>query len=174
METKAFSDRSGRVMIWIAWLGFAGLLTWMFDAFLANRYNPNQRVESVISENQAVEVILQRNRAGHYIADGKINNQAATFLLDTGATNVIVPGELARRLALPRGRAHYAQTANGTITNYSTVLDSVSLGNLTLNRVRASINPKMRGHEVLLGMSFLKQLELVQRGEQLTIRKLSR
>ena len=50
-----------------------------------------------------------------------------------------------------------------------TVLDSVQLGNIALDRVRASINPGMQGNEVLLGMSFLRELELMQRGTTLTL-----
>ena len=51
------------------------------------------------------------------------------------------------------------------------VLDEVSLGGITLNRVRASINPNMPQGEVLLGMSFLKHVEFSQRGDTLTIRQ---
>ena len=37
--------------------------------------------------------------------------------------------------------------------------------------MRASINPHMQGEEVLLGMSFLRHLELVQRDRELTVRQ---
>jgi aspartyl protease family protein len=50
------------------------------------------------------------------------------------------------------------------------MLDEVTLGAITLNDVRASILPSMNGTDkVLLGMSFLKQLEFTQRGGQLTL-----
>jgi len=157
-------------MIWLAWIGFAGLLTWMFDGFLENRHNPNQHVQSTVNDDRGTEISLQRNRQGHYVVNGRINDQPVVFLLDTGATNVIVSGELANRIGLRRGVAHHANTANGIIVNYATSLDRVSIGPLSLKNIRASINPRMRGNEVLLGMSFLKRLELRQRGDQLILR----
>ena len=54
---------------------------------------------------------------------------------------------------------------------YDTVADEVRLGNIVLRQVRASINPHMLGDTVLLGMSFMKNLELVQKGDTLTIRQ---
>jgi len=53
---------------------------------------------------------------------------------------------------------------------YATRLDTVALGEIELTNVAASINPAMLGSEVLLGMSFLRHLELVQRDGQLKIR----
>lgn len=61
-------------------------------------------------------------------------------------------------------------TANGVVTVYRTRLDSVTLGGIRMEHVEAAINPGMQDDMVLLGMSFMQHLELVQRGEQLTLR----
>ena len=114
---------------------------------------------------------LFQNRVGHYLAKGKINGSPVRFVLDTGATAVTVPGRVAEHLGLQAGRAQLARTANGTITTYRTRLDEVSLGTIRLRDVRADINPHMEGNEVLLGMSFLRSLELVQRDGSLTLRQ---
>lgn len=116
------------------------------------------------------EVILQRNRMGHYVANGEINNQPVRFLLDTGATSISLPAEVAQRLGLKGTRKHQVETANGTITVSATRLHQVSLGGITLHNVRAHINPHMDGEDVLLGMTFLKHLEMIQRGNTLTLR----
>ena len=47
----------------------------------------------------------------------------------------------------------------------------VAIGPIELSTVKASINPNMLGNEILLGMSFLKHLELLQRGDKLTLRQ---
>jgi aspartyl protease family protein len=94
-----------------------------------------------------------------------------TFLLDTGATDVAVPQRLAARLGLEKGHASRSRTANGVVTTWRTVLDEVGIGPVRLQDIRASILPSMAGSEVLLGMSFLKRLELVQKGESLTLRQ---
>ncbi|MGI9334732.1 MAG: retropepsin-like aspartic protease family protein, partial [Gammaproteobacteria bacterium] len=89
-------------------------------------------------------------------------------------TDVSVPAGLARRIGLERGMPLQTHTANGTITTYRTRLASVVLGDIELGNVRASINPHMQGDEVLLGMSFLRNLELVQRDRTLTLRQFPR
>ncbi len=163
------STGSGKAIL--AWMVFLGLLTWGFSGLLDHQRNPNREVVSSLDSQGRGEVRLQRNRSGHYLANGAINGQPVTFLVDTGATTVTIPADLARRLALRRGPAFQAQTANGTVTVYQTTLDTVTLGAIALHDVRASINPGMGGDEVLLGMSFLRGLELVQRDGELLIRQ---
>ncbi|HAD48098.1 MAG TPA: TIGR02281 family clan AA aspartic protease, partial [Idiomarina sp.] len=77
---------------------------------------------------------------------------------------------LAERLNLKRGRQGMSQTANGRVITYRTQLNSLELGGITLNDVEASITPGMDGDVILLGMSALKQFELTQKGDTLTIR----
>lgn len=165
--------RLGTGMIAAAWLLVLGLLTAWFSGWLERQRNPNTEVAGVVLADDARQVVLRQNRRGHYVANGRINGsqQPITFILDTGATTVSIPTGVARALNLPRGRAALAYTANGTVTTYATRLDSVELGNIVLHNVRAHINPGMEGDEVLLGMSFLRQLDFSQRGEILTLRQ---
>lgn len=167
---RAPGQGMGKGMMYAAWLVALGLLTWSFQGWLEEQDNPNRRVESNVS-NAAIEVVLQRNRHGHYQATGQINGEQVEFLLDTGATTVAVPVRMAERLSLSQGPAITITTANGTATAYLTRLDEVRLGDITLRDVAATITPSMEGDGVLLGMSFLKQLEFAQRGDTLTLRQ---
>ena len=124
-----------------------------------------------VAANGVKEVVLQRNRDGHYLATGQINGQNVEFLLDTGASDVSVPQPLAMRLGLKRGQAAIYSTANGNITSYLTRIDSLNLGGIELRDIRASINPSTNADTILLGMSFLKHLEFTQRGDTLIIRQ---
>ena len=157
-------------MIAVAWILLLGLLTLLFSNYLDQQEYPNQSVETGLS-SQNNTVVLKMNRAGHYLAPGKINNVAVKFLLDTGATDVAIPEKLANRIGLKKGSRTMSQTANGIVRSYSTVLDSISIGNIELNNIRASIFPGMPSGEVLLGMSFLKHLEMIQKGNTLTLKK---
>ena len=157
----------GRLFTHLTWVIILGLFYLLFQDQLLQKNDPNHNLITVKS-NQPV--VLQRNRQGHYVAPGKINGQPVRFLLDTGATDISIPGALAGKLTLTPGRASYASTANGTIKVYDTQLDSVALGGLSLPNVPAHINPHMQGDIVLLGMSFLKHLELTQRGDTLTLK----
>lgn len=163
--------RLGAGMWTAAWIVGLMLLALLFSDQLERRDNPNRVVEGSVLEGGIREVALKRNRAGHYVATGSINGQPLRLLLDTGATMVSVPGRLAERLRLRRGPPMRVTTAAGEVTTYATRLDEVRLGEITLHNVRASINPFMEGMDVLLGMSFLKQIEFTQRGNTLTLRQ---
>ena len=167
---KPLHQRLGNHMIVAAWIGVIGLLTWLFSGYLERQYNPNQALISNTAGSRGM-VVLDRNRYGHYVAPGRINGVPVTFLLDTGATMVSVPARLADELELVKGPASQVMTANGVVRVYTTVLDEVQLGDITLADVRATINPQMQDDEVLLGMSFLKQLDFSQEGDQITIQQ---
>lgn len=153
------------------WIVVLGLMTLFFQNWQEKQHNPNQRANLISADDGSHELVLQRNRYGHYVASGRINQQPVVFLLDTGASDISVPEGLARQIGLTRGPAMQYQTANGMITVYATTLAEVDLGGIVLQQVRASINPNMQGNEVLLGMSFLKHLEFTQRGDTLTLRQ---
>lgn len=163
------TNKISRTFTWLAWLSFFGLLVFLFNEYLEDQYNPNREVETSTNFSGKSQVILQQNRAGHYLANGTINQQAVTFLLDTGATQVSVPAHLAERLYLDRGRAGIANTANGQVTVYQTEIAELTIGNIQLYNVSASINPGMKSDEILLGMSVLKQVQFRQTGKQLIL-----
>jgi clan AA aspartic protease, TIGR02281 family len=117
------------------------------------------------------QVVLERHRLGHYASPGTINDRPVEFLVDTGAATVVVSGELASEIGLIYGAARTVETANGHTTGYETILGRVALGELLRDEVQAIILPTMKtGRRVLLGMSFLKAFDLVQRDDVLIIR----
>ncbi len=167
--TAKVTRRYGRRMMYLAWIAIFGLLYLFFDDKIAAIYNPNESPESLAAEDGLVHVTLLRNRYGHYVTNGRINSHTVQFLLDTGATDINIPETIALRLQLQRGQAFRAMTANGTVTNYKTRLDSVEVGDIRLEGVEASINPHMGGDGILLGMSFLRELDFRQDGKRLTL-----
>jgi aspartyl protease family protein len=156
--------------MWIAtWLIGLLLLSQFFAAQEGNWLNPNKAPQYQTKQTGAQEVTLKRNRQGHYIFTGAINGNEAEFLLDTGATDVVISEDLATNYGLKRGRRGMANTANGSITIYATRIEKLTIGNITLTNVSASINPSM-DNLILLGMSALRQVELTQRGNTLTLK----
>lgn len=170
-EHDRSTQRLGKGMMAAAWIIALALLTWAFSLWETFQFNPNQQPTSSSTQSYN-EIVLQRNRFNHYVLNGQINGATVTFLLDTGASDVVVPAPLAQSLGLRRGREGLASTANGIITIYDTSIDSLQMGSIVLNDVNASINPAMQSHEsILLGMSALKDVEFTQRGDELTIRQ---
>lgn len=164
-------SRIGRIMLFAAWVVALVILVLFFQRLIGDRENPNQDVEAALDAQGRNAVVLQRNRVGHYVANGRINGEPVVFLLDTGATDIALPLAVARRLDLPLRAGGMSKTANGNVRTWTTRLDSVDLGGLTARGVRASVLPNMPGNEVLLGMSYLKRFELTQRGNTLTLRR---
>lgn len=161
----------GRIMLSMAFILALAMLTWFFRDVLDKQHNPNQQIKNSLNNDGIPEVVLQQNRQGHYYATGLINNQPVNFLLDTGATDVAVPAELAKKLNLKPGPEIHASTANGNIIARMTKIDRIDLGAISLKNVRATILPSMgEDNEILLGMSFLKNLEMIQRGNKLILR----
>jgi len=169
-KQRDFISRAGTGMTVVAWLVFLVLLFFVFEDQLLQRNNPNQNIVTTVSGDQK-EVILQRNAYGHYVSNGTINNHDVVFLLDTGASDVAIPESVADKIGLNKGYAIIVKTANGNVKAYRTRLDSVAIGDIKLYDLNATILTNMTGKEILLGMNFLKHLEITQKGRSLTIRQ---
>ncbi len=170
LEKHRSPQKLGRGMLIAAWIVCLAMLTLIFGRWESYRQNPNSDPDSRVI-NGVREVILKENQHSHYLADGMINGQPVTFLLDTGATDVVVPEKLARKLELVPGAAQLASTANGIVEVRATRIARLSLGNIQLHDVRASINPGMEGDEILLGMSALKRVDFSQKDGEMILRQ---
>ncbi|TNC82002.1 MAG: TIGR02281 family clan AA aspartic protease [Oleiphilus sp.] len=160
--TQANSTAIGKKMAFIAWIIGIILLTQVFGAWEKHQDNPNQAPDSTIM-GDTVRVTLHQNRAGHYRSSGTINGKHAEFMIDTGATDIVIPASLAGLYGLKSTGQGLGLTANGYVALDKTLIDELSIGKITLYNVRASLNPGMtREQPVLLGMSALSELEMSQ------------
>jgi len=170
-ENSNFTEKVGKWMVVLSWIAALGLMTLLFSNILDNKRNPNQQISTHVISGGQKQVVLESSRYGHYVASGKINGKPVEFLVDTGASFVSVPEQVANRVGLEKGRPLTANTANGNVTVYSTSLDRISIGDITLYDVKADINPHMDGEEILLGMSFLRNLSVTHEDGKLSIRQ---
>jgi aspartyl protease family protein len=153
----------------VFWVLFMAALAYFFQDWEGEKRNPNQTV-SVTSEG---ELVLKRNRQGHYVSQGLINNSGVVFMLDTGATNVVIPYQVAERLNLRLGREGTAYTANGPVKVFQTQIDQLTLGNIVLSNVPASINMGDQTDQILLGMSVLGKLDFRQNNGYLYLKPMT-
>jgi aspartyl protease family protein len=171
MSTEEHSSRKAGIgMLTIAWAMIFGLLGLFFNEVLEQHNNPNSLPLSR-AEPHYTEVELLPNRQHHYVVNGQINQQDVVFLLDTGATDVVIPATVAHQLGLSQGSKHYATTANGTIAVYYTLIEHLAIGDIELHNLTASINPAMDGRVILLGMSALSRIEFSQQADRLVLRQ---
>jgi aspartyl protease family protein len=122
----------------------------------------NRGVGTRFSAPPVAEVRIASQLNGHYFTPGRINNQNVDFLVDTGATSISISSKLADKLGLEynKDKAVGVQTAQGTTKAYPAVLNSASVGNVTLNNVEALVLEGEYPTAILLGNSFLSRVDL--------------
>ncbi|MHC8409234.1 retropepsin-like aspartic protease family protein [Pseudomonas sp. Hz4] len=170
MSQQPPGKRAGRVLMVLAWCAALFLATRFFGQWEQRQQNPNAVVSSQQGEG-FIEVKLASNSQGHFVASGQINGQPVDFMLDTGATDVAIPGGMAGRLKLEKGFGVTLSTASGRTEGYRTRIDRLQLGDIVLRDVRALVVPGLDGNQVLLGMSALNKLEFTQRGGTMLLRQ---
>ena len=80
---------------------------------LTARFGP--QVVTRVGADGAPELVVRRDRNGHYMAPGTVNGVEVQFLLDTGATDVALPHVLTQRLGLERGVPVEIKTASDVV-----------------------------------------------------------
>src|SRR3546814_19050784 len=144
MSPQPPGKRAGRVLMILSWCAALFLATRFFAQWEQRAQNPNTEVYSQKGEG-FIEVKLVSNKQGHFVASGQINGQPVDFMLDTGATDVAIPQELAARLKLEKGFGVTLSTANGLSEGYRTRIDRLQLGDIVLREVRALVEPGLGG-----------------------------
>ena len=102
-------------------------------------------------------IALRRADDGHFYARVRVNGADIRFMVDTGATNLVLSQQDARRIGLAMDNLNYVlpvSTANGTVYGAGVVLERVKLGGFVDTDVRAMVNGG-RMSVSLLGMSYL-------------------
>lgn len=116
--------------------------------------------------------VLVADARGHFLTTGTINGVSTRMMVDTGATMVSMSSAEARRIGLSylNGERGAVSTANGVVPAYRVTLNTVKVGNITLNQVEGFVQESSMPI-VLLGMSFLKRLEMKRDGSEMTLVK---
>lgn len=119
-------------------------------------------IQSYSSSSQ--QITVPRSRDGHYYLTLEINQVPIRFVVDTGATDMVLTQEAAKAAGIPLDNLPYmgrAMTANGEVRTANVVLKSVSLEGITDRNIRASVNGGDL-HESLLGMRYLQRFEKLE------------
>jgi aspartyl protease family protein len=108
------------------------------------------------------EIRIASSEGGHYRAKGLINGTPVDFFVDTGATFVSMNYHEAERLGIDYrgGIPSSTTTANGRADTFIVTLNNVSVGNIVLNQVLASVHLTDFPQEILLGNSYLGRVDI--------------
>lgn len=114
---------------------------------------------------------IGQDGSGHYLANGSINGASTRFLVDTGATLVVLSARDADRLAIQYKQAPraVATTANGTVPYRVVKLDRIKVGDVELTNVEAGVMEGGYDGPPLLGMSFLSRTEVSRDGVSMVL-----
>ena len=131
-----------------------------------------QHAVGTVSADGSGKVILTADSRGHFMTMGMINGTSVKFMVDTGATMVSLGASEARRLGIDtsKGQRGMSSTANGMAPVTKVKLDTVRVGDETLNNVDALIGQTDMPY-ALLGMSFLNRMEMQRDGGTMTLKK---
>lgn len=117
-------------------------------------------------------VVLAAGSGGHYFGIAQINGVSANFVVDTGASNVVMSTAQADQLGLDyrAGQRETVATANGVTLAYGIGLDSVRVGSVEVYNVHATVVPTS-ATVILLGNSFLAHFQMTQENGELVLEK---
>ncbi len=127
--------------------------------------------QQMVSDAGMIEV--PRAADGHYYLTLDINGTPVQFLADTGATNMVLSAQDARRVGIDLDDLVYlgtAQTANGTVRTARVELPSVMLGPYADRDFSAWVNQGEMS-DSLLGMEYLSLYRVEIAGNRMILRR---
>jgi aspartyl protease family protein len=106
-------------------------------------------------------LILESDRQGHFQVEAKVEGRFVDFIVDTGASLVVLRESSAAMIGIrpqPRDYTAVAVTANGKIKAARATIDRIEVGGITVYDVPAMVLPDEALAKNLLGVSFLSRL----------------
>ncbi len=146
------------------------IILWVFlFAGVILLYSVKDQLRMQIMPKQAVQVsgnriAISRSADRHFYTTLMINKTPVQFVIDTGATDMVLSKRDAQRVGINLADLAYlgtAQTANGSVRTARIKLDEVVLGPFVDRNISAWVNDSQMG-ESLLGMSYLSRFSNLQ------------
>jgi aspartyl protease family protein len=121
------------------------------------------------------QATLRSDAHGQFFVTARVNDAPFPAIIDTGATSVAMNSEDAARLGIDylRGRRVVAQTANGAQNAYLVTFSSVQVGDIVLTNVPGSVLDVRKDELplVLIGMSFLRNVDMKRSGDTMLLHR---
>lgn len=158
-----FTEIVRNFLIWIG-IGAAVAVGYVMRddlSTIGNRLMGELQPGAAIVDPETGNVEVRRGYGGSFVIKTEVNGAGIRMIFDTGATAVVLTGADARAAGIDTAALDYrvpVQTANGTGYAAPVILDQISIGNITRNRVRAFILQDGVMEISLLGMTFLETL----------------
>lgn len=150
----------------------AGLSTfYLYRSDLGTRFMSAVDPSGVINTEEGL--LIHRSRDGHFWLRARLNGVPVRFMIDTGASNVVLSPDDAMRIGINMRTLDYsglASTANGQVRFAKATIPEMAIGQARFYDVPVTVNgADMQGS--LLGMTVLKEFSSIEfRGDTLILR----
>lgn len=151
------------LMAALAWIGI-GLALLLAYTFRDEAAVVGRRLMAELMPRSGMEaggtMTFRAGADGHFSVEAEVDGTRIDFLVDTGASTVVLSPRDARRIGFDPDKLSFTQTyrtANGTVQGAPVRLERVRIGNIVIDDVRASVNGAAMDRS-LLGLSFLGRL----------------
>lgn len=127
----------------------------MWDTIEAALFGEQQRY--VYSDSPSIEIPVQAD--GHYYLTAELNGKTVGFVVDTGATSIVLTQDDAAKIGIDPSKLRFngiARTANGTVATATAIVDEFAVGPFTDRSVLAEVNQGELDIS-LLGMTYLSR-----------------
>lgn len=155
----------------VFWLGLTVSVALLYDVRQKVSQNSVATAVSFASPIHGEGASVKKASDGHFYIQAFINGTSIRFLVDTGATDVVLSTKDAQKIGAhmrtPTMSKTY-HTANGAIEASYFIIPEVRIGNLVARNVGASISSSQM-ETSLLGMSFLKNFQFVMKKNELIL-----
>jgi len=142
-----------------------------------NESAPNKLPEVIrMSPASGRSITLRQDKNGHYRTEARVDGMKVDFLVDTGATAVMLSAGTAAKLGIRPARSEYTakvMTGNGEIKAAIVRLNKIEVGDIAVRDVRALVHGDEKLTIDLLGMTFLSQVRWTHDRGKLIIEPLS-
>ncbi len=170
----------------VTWLGIALILVVVYSyraefTQLGHRVlaelnlSPTQTVESSDESGEADVVAIRADQGGSFYVSTLVDGTHVEMIADTGASAVVLSNGDAQRVGIDLTALKFVipiSTANGTTYAAQTTLDDISVGGITVRKVRALVSQPDVLSTSLLGMTFLSRIGSFElSGNQLILRR---
>jgi aspartyl protease family protein len=131
----------------------------------------SQRISSSYLQPKVLEVSITRDAALQYNTSAAINGHRVQVLVDTGANLIAMNSDHAVAMGVDyaAGEAMRVETASGMQGAKLVNLTSVDVGGIRVENVRAAVIEGGFPTTILLGMSFLKHVDMKESGGILSL-----
>lgn len=114
------------------------------------------------SDTENVFALAHSDQSRTYRVKGFIENLPVNFVVDTGASSVVIPEKMAKWAGIGCMNKVRINTANGMDTACGSMIKNLRIGDIALHDVEVVIAKNLS--EVLLGQSALRSLRVEQHG----------